>query len=621
MSKLFFLPLRPAFDSAGLIIAGAQFYFTLTGTNTPAAPYADADLTTNLENPVIANGVGYLPPIYLDDALTYRVRVYLPGAEVGVDTPVEEYDPYSAVDTDIIAELAAPDGYTLIGGLSDQLRPRLSADQTYYVRTDGSDTNTGLANTAGAAFATIQKAVDTAYGLNCGPYSVTIMVNDGTYGNVNVHGTMLSTSTQPLTIQAQNAGLAITGTINLDQRAYLMLNGVKTQSGGYGWLVTGYSHLLHQNCIFGNCGEDMMIAVGHSLIEAEGPLTVSGNADSFVHVTEHSRVHFTDQTITFNGNSFTTYLWGLNDGTVALDGTTIAGTRPSGKTLVHDNSLLNTYSFVNAGGWGYLGTGTFEIEDDSCVTADAFAARQLYVRSDATSNNNDGGENTVGRAFKTISAAVAFLTTKLPYNPANADAIGGWKISVADGSYAEIVKLGNHPYVNVTLEGNLSTPANCTIAGPADAVTAIGTDAAWIIQGFKITAAAGSGLRVEQGAALSFQTLNFASCSASHILSKNGATVIAIGGYTISGNAGFHVDVQRGSRIEVDTRTVTISGTPAFTTFARVWDVSIYYSSGSTYSGSVTGAKYDVDGCSVYHNGGTMPGSVAGSENHGGQVI
>jgi hypothetical protein len=95
MSKLYFLPLRPAFDSAGITVPGSQHWFTLAGTNTPSAPYTDSTLTTRLENPVIANGIGYLPPIYLNETPAfYRVRVYLPDAEVGVDTPIEEYDPY-----------------------------------------------------------------------------------------------------------------------------------------------------------------------------------------------------------------------------------------------------------------------------------------------------------------------------------------------------------------------------------------------------------------------------------------------------------------------------------------------------------------------------------------------
>jgi hypothetical protein len=94
MSKMYFLPMRPAFDSAGITVPGSQHWFTLVGSNTPSAPFADAALTVPLENPVIANGIGYLPPVYLSESVSYRVRVYARHAEVGVDVPLEEYDPY-----------------------------------------------------------------------------------------------------------------------------------------------------------------------------------------------------------------------------------------------------------------------------------------------------------------------------------------------------------------------------------------------------------------------------------------------------------------------------------------------------------------------------------------------
>jgi hypothetical protein len=42
MSKMYFLPFRPAFDSAGITVPGSQHWFTLAGTNTPSAPYTDA---------------------------------------------------------------------------------------------------------------------------------------------------------------------------------------------------------------------------------------------------------------------------------------------------------------------------------------------------------------------------------------------------------------------------------------------------------------------------------------------------------------------------------------------------------------------------------------------------
>jgi hypothetical protein len=61
-------------------------------------------------------------------------------------------------------------------------RERLTEDREYFIRTDGSDSNDGLTNSSGGAFATFDKAWDTLLTLDTAGFTVTIKYgNSGTY--------------------------------------------------------------------------------------------------------------------------------------------------------------------------------------------------------------------------------------------------------------------------------------------------------------------------------------------------------------------------------------------------------------------------------------------------------
>lgn len=73
---LYFEPTARPLTASGAIMPGAYMQFYAAGTTTPSDVYSDADLTTPLSNPVVADSDGRFPPIYLDPSVRYRVQLY-----------------------------------------------------------------------------------------------------------------------------------------------------------------------------------------------------------------------------------------------------------------------------------------------------------------------------------------------------------------------------------------------------------------------------------------------------------------------------------------------------------------------------------------------------------------
>ncbi len=208
--------------------------------------------------------------------------------------------------------VGAPLYWTRLFGTAG-LREVLSADRTYYVNASaGSDSNDGLS--AGAAFATIQKAIDVAAALDGSIYDVTIQLANGTYvsSQLNVK-TMVGAGSIFIIgdeVTPSNVIVEINGVVpnhsgfygDAAQTTY-HIRGVKiiNTGGSSGWALwaNNGSRILYQNVEFGPGWIGHVNAGRFSYVEATGDYTIS--ADTAIHVLSTGSINISAKTITLTG--------------------------------------------------------------------------------------------------------------------------------------------------------------------------------------------------------------------------------------------------------------------------------------------------------------------------------
>lgn len=250
------------------------------------------------------------------------------------------------------------------------------------------------------------------------------------------------------------------------------------------------------------------------------------------------------------------------------------------------------------------------------------ASRTYYVRTDG-SDGNDGLSNTGGGAFLTIQKAI---DTAVALDLA----IYSVTIQVGNGTYTQGLSLKS--FVGggtITLRGDPTTPGNVVINPTAAAcITADNVVGNWIVRGVKLTATtSGNGIfaagisnvlpyEIEFG---SFGTNNY------HMYATRGAVIYPQVAYTISGGAYAHMFADNGALIQNVNKTVTLSGTFAFSYFARAGRAGIVQASGLTFAGTytVTGPRYLGQFNAIIEVGGGgasyFPGDSAGALATGAQ--
>ena len=222
-------------------------------------------------------------------------------------------------------------------------RELLTAARTYYVRTDGNDSNTGLADTAGDAFLTIQKAIDTVATLDINNNTVTVQVADGTYtdgitfrnvvgyaayGNLVVNGN----SVTPSNVLISTTGITVTGN---GITSMWKLSNMKLTSSASHIIDMNYSYLGIEYLVFHTASKWQIAVVGGYLLYGAG-MHISGNAGLGHLVTDNDAyVDMIQRTITIDADvSLTVFISAALAGSIyapactfTLGGHTVTGKR------------------------------------------------------------------------------------------------------------------------------------------------------------------------------------------------------------------------------------------------------------------------------------------------------
>lgn len=253
-------------------------------------------------------------------------------------------------------------------------RETLAANRTYYVRTDGSDSNDGLSNVSGGAFLTIQKAINVVAALDISIYTVTIQLgNSGTWtagatvigpwvgtGSVILAGdattpanTVISTATWGVLVQ--NGGRLHVKNFKVQTSA---VSGLSAQTGGQ---IKNLGGIEFGACAFAHWdARDQGIVYGDY---GTGAYKVSGGAQAHFYAATGGQHAIRATTITLTGTpAFSlgfAYLESLSIG--QFDGLTFSGSATGPRYGLTTNSVIQTYgagaSYFPGSSAGSVGTG------------------------------------------------------------------------------------------------------------------------------------------------------------------------------------------------------------------------------------------------------------------------
>lgn len=238
-------------------------------------------------------------------------------------------------------------------------REILTANRTYYVRTDGSDSNDGLADTGGGAFLTIQKAIDAAASLDLSTYDVTISIGAGTYTGANVLKRLVGAGLATISGAGASTVVSTTaadcffgaGVVNW------VLSGMKLTATTSGSAIRAVDNaqVRFTAIEFGSVpnGSYHIFADQGAIIEATGDYTITGGASAHMRATWNGIVAAVGRTVTSTGTfSFpTAFALASRGGFMRANGNTYTGGTITGARYSVDQI---SQIFTNGAGAAYF---------------------------------------------------------------------------------------------------------------------------------------------------------------------------------------------------------------------------------------------------------------------------
>jgi hypothetical protein len=225
------------------------------------------------------------------------------------------------------------------------IRERLTANRNYYVNAStGNNSNTGLSS--GAAFATIQKAIDTVAQLDLGIYNVDINLADGTYGGFTATGSWLGSGRVFVVGNtATPANVVINSTVVVSTYCLIQLSGMELRNAAGNVLTAfnkaavtfgsairfGATNSLH---VYADTGSSIVFGANYSIV---------GNAVYHLYLANGAICQCAGLTVTLTGTpAFTVFALATELADIQIFSNTYSGAATGTRYSVSMNSVINT---------------------------------------------------------------------------------------------------------------------------------------------------------------------------------------------------------------------------------------------------------------------------------------